>query len=92
MHNIHRKKHEAEFLDEIQTKVLRIFLLEVTTSALHWKIYFFKLTQPFTVSAVQLLYTVKKKEANLTENHTPFGMVLRNPYRNLKSENSKDYA
>jgi hypothetical protein len=63
-------------LDEIQTKVFRVFLLAflVTSSALPREFYFFKLTQPLTVSTVQL---IKEKG---------------NPYRNLKSENSQDYA
>jgi hypothetical protein len=37
------------------------------------------------------MYTVKEKEKNLIENHTPFPMV-RNPDGNPKSENSQDYA
>jgi hypothetical protein len=42
---------------------------------------------------VQLLYTAKEKEENLIENHTRFPMGgLRNLYRNLKSQNSEDYA
>ncbi len=71
-------------------------LFSVTSTALPWDFYFFKLTQPLRVSTVQLLYTVKEKEENLIENHNPFplpyGLSLRNPYRNLKSENSQDYA
>jgi hypothetical protein len=69
---------EAEFLDEIQTKVLRVFLLAISTvnsTALPWDLYFFKLTQPLTVSTVHLLYTVKAIEENLIENHTSFLMV-----------------
>ncbi len=62
---------EAEFLDEILTKVLKAFLPAIH-SYLYTDLYFFKLTQPLTVSRVQLLYTVKKK---LIENHTPFPMV-----------------
>jgi hypothetical protein len=46
---------EAKFLDEIQTKVLRVFT--VTSTAF----YFFKLMQTLTVSTVQLLYTVSVK-------------------------------
>ncbi len=38
---------EAEFLDEIQKKSL---LFTVTSTALPWDFYFFKLTQPLTVS------------------------------------------
>jgi hypothetical protein len=52
---------EAEFLDEIQTKQFSSLLFTVTSSAFRWDFYFFKLTQPFTVSTVQLLYTVKEK-------------------------------
>ncbi len=48
---------EAEFLDEIQTKVLRVYLRAMQshfyTFALRF--YFLKLTQPLTVSTVQLL-------------------------------------
>ncbi len=43
---------EAEFLDEILTKVLRFFLLAIH-SHLRWDLYFFKLTQPLTVSRVR---------------------------------------
>jgi hypothetical protein len=39
---------------------------------------------------LQFLY--RKKEENLIEIHTHFPIFLRNPYRNLKSENSKDFA
>jgi hypothetical protein len=56
---------EAQFLDEIQTNVLRAFLLAIhshlTSTSLSWDLYFFKLTQPLPVSTVQLLYTVKEK-------------------------------
>jgi hypothetical protein len=48
--------------------------------------------QPLTVSTVQLLYTVKEKggKPNIKPYLLPYG--LRNPYRNLKSENSQDNA
>ncbi len=42
---------EAEFFwDKMQTKVLRVFLpcCSVTSKALPWNLYFFKLTQPLT--------------------------------------------
>jgi len=42
---------EVEFLDEIQTKVLKEFsslLFTVTSTALPWYFYFFKLMQPLT--------------------------------------------
>ncbi len=46
-------------------------LFTVTSSALPKDFYFFKLTQPLTVSTVQLLYIEKeRKGVNLVENHT----------------------
>jgi hypothetical protein len=71
---------EAELLDEIQTKVFRAFLL-----AIHSHLY---------SCALRYLYlqTVSTVEENLIENHTPFPDGLRNLYRNLKSDNSQDYA
>ncbi len=77
--NSELKFPEAELLDEIQTKVLRVLLLVIHSHlfrfvCLRISIYFFKLTQPLTVSTVQVLYTVKKEE-NLIENHTPFPLV-----------------
>jgi hypothetical protein len=50
---------EAEFLDEILTKDLRVFLL---ATALPRDLYFLKLTQ-------------RRKEENLIENDTHFPMV-----------------
>ncbi len=57
-----------------------------------WDCCSFKLAQPLRVSTVQLLYTVKEKwgKPNRKPYHLPYD--LRNPYRNLKSENSQDYA
>jgi hypothetical protein len=87
---------EAEFLDEIQTKVLRVFLL-----AIHSPLYIqlclqisisSKLTQPLTVSTVHLPYTVKEKGGKPDRKPYPVPSGLGNPYRNLKSENSQDYA
>ncbi len=48
---------EAKFLDEIEKSLLFTF----SSTALPWYFYFFKLTQPLTVSSVQLLHTVKEK-------------------------------
>jgi hypothetical protein len=50
--------------------------------------YFFKLTQLLTV----LLYTVKEKEGKPDRKPHTLSFGLRNPYRNLKYENSQDYA
>ncbi len=54
---------EAEFSDEIQTKVLRVFLLDIHRHLYSFSLRFlsFKFTQFLTVSKVQLLYTVNEK-------------------------------
>jgi hypothetical protein len=86
---------EAEFYDEIQTKVLRVFLLAIHSHpsiAWPWDSNFFKLTQPLTVSTIQLLYTVKEKGGKPDRKPYPLPFGLRNPYRNLKFENSQDNA
>ncbi len=54
-------------------------------TALPWDFYFFKITQPLTVSA-------KKKGGKLDRKLYPLPYALWNPYRNLKSENFQDYA
>jgi hypothetical protein len=78
---------EAEFLNEIQTKSLEFssLLFTVPSTALPWDFYFFKLMQPITVSAVQLLCIVRERGGEIWH-------CLRNLYRNLKTENSQDYA
>ncbi len=60
-------------------------LLIVTSTALPWDFYFFKLTQPLTVS-------VREQGGKLDRNPYPLLYGFRNPYKNLKSENSQDYA
>jgi len=52
---------------------------------------FFKLTQPLTVSSI-IIYTVNEKGENPDIKPYPLLFGLRNPYRNLSSENSQDYA
>ncbi len=54
--------------------------------------YFFKLTQPLTTSTFQLLHTVKEKGEKPDRKPNPLPLDLRNPYKNLKSENTQDYA
>ncbi len=44
---------EAEFLDEIQTKVLRVFLLAIYSQLHSFALRFLFLTQPLTVSIVR---------------------------------------
>ncbi len=83
-------KPEAEFLDEIHTKVLRLFssllfTITITSTALPWDFYFSRLTQPLAVS-------VKEKGGKPDRKPYPLPYGLRNPYINLKTENSQDYA
>jgi hypothetical protein len=69
---------EAEVLDEIHTKILRVFLLAIHSHLYSFALgdfYFFKLTQPLTVSTVQLLHTVKENGGKPDGNHNPFPMV-----------------
>ncbi len=82
---------EAKFLDEIQTKV---FLLAIQSHLYSFALRFL-FHQPHATSysfyrADTLHYTVMMKKGGKSD-HTPF-CGLRNPFRNLKSENSQDYA
>jgi hypothetical protein len=65
---------EGELLDEIQTKVIRVFLL-----AIHSHIYSFALRFLFfqtNATSYGFYSTMKRrKEEHLIENHTPFPMV-----------------
>ncbi len=70
---------EAEFLDEIQTKVLRVFLLAIRSHlylySLHFALRFIFLQNSRNLLqslwCVSVYCTVKEKEGN----HTPFPMV-----------------
>ncbi len=44
------------------------------------------------IPIIQLMYTVKEKGGKTDRKPYPLSYGLRNPYRNLKSENSQDYA
>jgi len=46
--------------------------------------------QPLIVSTVQLLYTVKEKGGKPDRKPYPLPYGFKNPYRNLKSENSQE--
>jgi hypothetical protein len=93
-------KPEADFLSEIQTKDLRVFLLSIhshtdTSTALPWEIFIYSKTHATSYSfysSVTGLYTVKEKEGKPDRKPYPLPYGLRNPYRNLKSVNSQDYA
>ncbi len=75
-----------------QSSELSSLLFTVSSTALPWDFCFFQLTQPLTVSTVQLQYTIKEKGEKPDRKPYPLPFGLRNPYRNLKSENSQDYA
>jgi hypothetical protein len=86
---------EAEFLEKIQTQVLRVcysqsplqLCLDISTSYIflqtHGTSYYFY---------IKLLYTVKEKGGKPVRKPYPLLYVFRNPYRNLKPENSQDYG
>jgi hypothetical protein len=85
---------EAKFLDKIQTKVLRVFLL-----AIHSHIYSLALRFLFlqTHATSYIFYSsvtvhCKGKRGKPDRKTNPLSFGLRNLYRNLKSENSQDYA
>ncbi len=60
-------------------------LFTITSTALPWDFYFFKPTQPLTVS-------VKEKGVKSDRKPYPLPYGLRNPYRNIKPGNSKHNA
>ncbi len=64
------------------------FLFTATSTALPWEFYFVKLTQPLTVSRS---VTVHCKGGKPDRKPYPLPDGLRNPYRNLKFENSQAY-
>ncbi len=78
---------EAEFLDEIQTNVLRVFSLLFTVTSVQLCLRFL-LLQTNTTS-----YSFCKGERMKPDrNPYPLPYGLRNSYRRLKSENSQDYV
>ncbi len=79
---------EADFLEEIQTKVKSFppcySKSPLQSAALPWDFYFFKLTRPVTVSStVHLLYTVNEKGGKPDRKPYPLPYGFRNPYRNF---------
>ncbi len=80
---------EAEFLDAIQTKVLKVFLLAMHSHLYSFALIFicfsFQLTQHLTYFyGSQLLYTVKEKGGKPNRKPYPLPYGLRNPHRNPK--------
>jgi hypothetical protein len=87
---------EVEFLDEIQTKVLKVFLLAIHSHLYNFALRFILLqthATSLTISTSQLLYcNVKEKGGKPDRKPNPLPNGLRNLCRNLKSENFQDYA
>ncbi len=85
---------EAEFLDHIHTKVLRIFLRSTQSHLYSFASRFLFLQTHATSYSFNsaLLYTVKEKVGKPKRKPQPLPYALRNPYRNLKYENFQDYA
>jgi hypothetical protein len=85
---------EAEFLDENQTKFLRAFLLSIQSHICSFTFRFILLQTHTTTYSFysSVLYTVKEKGGKPDRKSYSLPYGLRNPYRNLKSENSQDYA
>jgi hypothetical protein len=78
---------EAEFLEEIRTKVLRVFLLVILLYCFALRILFLK------NHATSYSFCKGVKEEKLIENHAyRLTYVLIKPNRHLMSENSQDYA
>jgi hypothetical protein len=92
--NSELKFPEAEFLDEIQTIV---FLLAIHSHLFSFAVRFLYLqthatSDSFYSSVTDLLYTVKEKGGKPDRKPYTLPYGLRNPFRNLKAENSQDYA
>jgi hypothetical protein len=83
---------EAEFLDEIQTKILRVFILAVRRHLYSFDLKFlFLQTHATSYSFLsELLDTVKEKGGKPDRRPHPLPYGFKNPYRNLKcGETSK---
>jgi hypothetical protein len=80
-------------LDESQTKVLRVFLLAIHSHPCSFAMRFLFLNSHNLLQLLQfILLPVKEKGGKPDSKPYPLPYGLRNPYRNLKSENSQDYA
>ncbi len=83
---------EAEILDEIQTKVLRVFLLAIHSHLYSIASRFLFLQTHATSNSFNRFYTVKKGGKPYRKPYRyPLPYDLKNQYRNLMSENSQDY-
>ncbi len=85
---------EAQFLDEIQTKVLRVFLPAIHRHLFNFALRFlFLQTNATSYSFYSSVTAHCKGERRKPDRKLyPLTYGLSNLYRNLKSENSQDYA
>jgi hypothetical protein len=76
---------EAEFLDEIETKILRVFILAIRRHLYSFYLKFLCLqTHATSYSFLSaLLYTVKEKGGKPERKQNPLPCGFRNLYRNL---------
>ncbi len=83
---------ESEFLDKIQTKVLRVFHLAIHSNfcSFAWRFLFLQThaTSYNFYSSIDIHNKGDMQEENLIEYHSN---SLINQHRNLKSDNSQDY-
>jgi hypothetical protein len=85
------KTAEAEFFKEIQTKVLIVFLLAIHLTSFALKFLFLQTHETFYSFYSSVTVHCKGVKGGKPDRKTylhPYG--LRNPYINLKSENSQD--
>ncbi len=92
-----RSSPDTKFLDEIQTKVLRVFLPAIHSDLYSFAYRFIFLqthASSYSFQSFFLLHTVKEKGGKPERKPYPLPYGLRNLYRNLKSEaeNSQDHA
>jgi hypothetical protein len=85
---------EATFLDEIQKKILKVFLLAIQSHLYSFALRFLFLQTHATSYSFYsaLLNKVKEKGGKPDRKPHPLSYGLRSSYRNLKSEDSQDYA
>jgi hypothetical protein len=86
--------NEAEFLDKIQTKVIRVFFIAIYSQPYSFALrLLFLQTHATSYNFYSTIIVHCKGESSKTSRKPHLlSYVLRNPYRNLKPENSQDFA
>ncbi len=85
---------EAQFLDESHTKVLTFFLLAIHNLALKFLYLQAHETSYSFYSSIIVHCKGERRKPDRKPDRKPYPLPYgsRNPYRNLKTENSQDYA